>query len=34
MRSVFRHAGVPKANDRVATAAYLIAQEALTNRNP
>jgi len=28
---VFRHAGVPKVSDRVATAAYRIAQEALTN---
>ena len=26
-----RHAGVPKVSDRVATAAYRIAQEALTN---
>ncbi|MGB3399802.1 MAG: PAS domain-containing protein [Candidatus Deferrimicrobiaceae bacterium] len=31
MSSVFRHAGVPKVSDRVATAAYRIAQEALTN---
>ncbi len=28
---VFRHAGVPKVSDRVATAAYRITQEALTN---
>ena len=31
MSCVFRHAGVPKVSDRVATAAYRIAQEALTN---
>jgi signal transduction histidine kinase len=27
----FRHDGVPKVNDRVATAAYRIVQESLTN---
>jgi signal transduction histidine kinase len=28
---VYHHVGVPKVDDRVATAAYRIAQEALTN---
>jgi PAS domain S-box-containing protein len=31
LRCIFRHAGVPKVSDRVATAAYRITQEALTN---
>lgn len=31
MSCVFRHAGMPKVDERVATAAYRIAQEALTN---